>query len=150
MEFGEWSCCGQRRVVAAARVKIEAVTALTPVSAWFAALVHSAPTLQITDSRELLLWMVAGALCGSVTSVMFPTEDKTATLKRRLFGSFFGAIGLVMIGFAVSGAEPNGDRLLAAGWAAGAVAWGAIPLLTRDGRALLSKWLKSKVGGGNG
>lgn len=133
----------------AAGVKIEALTAATPLGAWLAAFVHAAPGLQITDSKELLLWMLAGVLCGAATAVLFPSTD-TTSLARRFAGSVIGGAGLTLIVFVAGIVEPSADRMLAGGWVGGAMAWSTIPMLTRDGRRRLSEWLKQKAGGGNG
>jgi len=129
-------------------VKIEALTAATPLGAWLAAFVHAAPTLQITDSKELLLWMLAGVLCGAATAVLFPSSDTTTSVTRRFFGSIVGGAGLTLTVFVSGVIAANADRMLAGGWIGGLMAWPLIPLLSKDGRAVAAKWLRARLGGG--
>jgi len=130
------------------RVKIEALTAATPLGAWLAAFVHAAPGLQITDSKELLLWMLAGVLCGAATAVLFPSSYTTTSVTRRFFGSIVGGAGLTLTVFVSGVIAANADRMLAGGWIGGLMAWPLIPLLSKDGRAVAAKWLRARLGGG--
>lgn len=127
----------------AAGVKIEALTAATPLGAWLAAFVHAAPGLQITDSKELLLWMLAGVLCGAATAVLFPSTDTKTSIARRFFGSIVGGAGLTLTVFVSGVIDANADRMLAGGWIGGLMAWPLIPLLSKDGRAIASKWFRA-------
>lgn len=129
-------------------MKIEALTAATPLGAWLAAFVHAAPGLQITDSKELLLWMLAGVLCGAATAVLFPSSDTTTSVTRRFFGSIVGGAGLTLTVFVSGVIAANADRMLAGGWIGGLMAWPLIPLLSKDGRAVAAKWLRARLGGG--
>ena len=143
MEFGEWLGCGQLCVASAAGVKIEAITAATPLGAWLAAFVHAAPGLQITDSKELLLWMLAGVLCGAATAVLFPSTHTKTSITRRFFGSTVGGAGLTLTVFVAGIIAPNADRMLAGGWIGGLMAWPLIPMLSKDGRTIAAKWFRA-------
>lgn len=132
-------------------MKLEALYAATPSMAWLTTtLVSAMPGVQITESKELILWMVAGVLCGAATKVIFPSSDTKNSLLRQFSGSAIGGAGLTLTVFVSGVIDVNADRMLAGGWIGGLLAWALIPVLSKDGRALIAKWVREKIGGGNG
>jgi hypothetical protein len=123
-------------------MKLEAAS--IPIIGWLTAVANAGQ--QITGSWQLGLWLLAGALCGAGTAVLFPSPGD-ASLARKWGAAFLAAIGLTMAVFVWWDIDATTDRVFAAAWAAGTVAWLAVPILQRGGIKRLRDWLGGRPNG---
>jgi len=123
-------------------VKLEAAS--IPVIGWLTAVSNAGQ--QITESWQLVLWLVAGAICGAGTAVLFPSTGDSSAL-RKWAAAALASIGLTMVVFQAIDWPATTDRVFAVAWTAGTVAWIAVPLLTKDGIKALREKLGALIGG---
>lgn len=119
-----------------------------PMVGWLTALANAGQ--QITESWQLVLWLIAGAICGAGTAVLFPSAGDVSAL-RKWAANALASVGLTMVVFQLIDWPATTDRVFSVAWAAGTVAWVAVPLLTKDGiraaREALGAWIGGRRNG---
>jgi len=114
------------------------------VIGWLTAMANAGQ--QITESWQLVLWLIAGAICGAGTAVLFPSAGDASAL-RKWAASAVASIGLTFVLFQVVDLPATTDRVFAVAWTAGTIAWVAVPSLTKDGIKALRQKLGALIGG---
>ena len=81
---------------------------------------------------QLGVWLVLGAVCGAGTAVLFPSAPGFPVW-RRWAAAFLAAIGGTVAAFVWIGLDRTTDTVFAVAWAAGGIAWVAVPAIQASG-----------------
>ena len=115
---------------------------------------------QITDSRELGLWLLIGALTGACAAVALPDAEAKVHFSQRAFACFLLSIIVTVGVFSFTTLAMTSDKIFFTASAIGATGWFSIPVIRQSVISLgtlvpevlkalpqlIIAWLKKRLG----